>query len=248
MTIENYPSGLIPQCGWNPCIGVADLIGAVPQCVIARRLDGPKEKFVDDSLGEENRFLKNETFRDSGLIDMSVSLLGALLEVNDMRLRQTGEASFDWDGKEVDAANLVEKYVVETSGEWFSVSWLVSNIHAQEYPYKKNVEKRNFQTLKENVKKVTGVVLGEFEDYLNLEKPLTATTNLSHKPTMLNYWHFTFNVRPADSETYIKKIGKEWSDALFALISKELFRYSFSYATPEGVFPDIPCALWEGSK
>ena len=62
MTIENYPSGLIPQCGWNPCIGVADLIGAVPQCVIARRLDGPKEKFVDDSLGEENRFLKNETF------------------------------------------------------------------------------------------------------------------------------------------------------------------------------------------
>ena len=102
--------------------------------------------------------------------------------------------------------------------------------------------------MKENVKKVTGVVLGEFDDYLSQEQPLTAKTVLSHKPTMLNYWHFTFNVRPADSETFIKKIGKEWSVALFAQISKELFRYNFSYATPEGGYPSIPSVLWESSK
>lgn len=248
MTIDNYPCGLIPQCGWNPCIGVTDLIGVVPQCVIARRLDGPIDKFVDNSLGEDNSFLKSETFRESGLVDMSLSLLGALLTVTDMRLRQTGDASFDWDGKEVDAANLVEKYVVEPEGEWFCVSWLVGNIHARQFPYKKNVEKGSYKELKKNVEEVTGIVLGEFEEYLSQETPLTSTTVLSHKPTMLNYWHFTFNVQPADSKTFIKKLGKEWSDTLFALISKELFRYTFSYATPDGVFPKIPCILWEESK
>ena len=186
MTIDNYPCGLIPQCGWNPCIGVTDLIGVVPQCVIARRLDGPIDKFVDNSLGEDNSFLKSETFRESGLVDMSLSLLGALLTVTDMRLRQTGDASFDWDGKEVDAANLVEKYVVEPEGEWFCVSWLVGNIHARQFPYKKNVEKGSYKELKKNVEKVTGIVLGEFEEYLSQETPLTSTTVLSHKPTMLN--------------------------------------------------------------
>ena len=248
MTVESYPSGLIPKCGWNACIGTIDLIRVVPECVVARRLDGPKEKYIDDSLGDEYRFLKSDTFRDSGLVDMSVSLLGALLTVKDMCLRQTGVASDDWDGNEVDVASLVEKYVLEPTEEWFCISWPVITIHAQEIPYKKSADKGAYKALKENVKKVTGVVLGEFDDYLSQKQPLTAKTVLSHKPTMLNYWHFTFNVRPADSEAFIKKIGKEWSDALFAQISKDLFRYSFSYAAPDGAFPEIPPTLWEGGK
>ena len=248
MTLENYPNGLIPQRGWKLCIGATELTNVVPDCVVARRLDGPREKFIDDSLGEENCFLKSDTFRDSGLVDMSVSLLGGLLTVEDLRLRQTGEASYDWDGKDVDAANLVEKYVVEPDGEWFCVSWLVRAIHEKVFPYKKVVDKGAYNTLKANVEKVSGVVLGAFEDYLIQEKPLNATTILSHKPTSLNYWHFTFNVQPADSTNLIKKIGKEWSDALFAQINKELFRYSFSYAMPDGIFPEIPCELWESGK
>ena len=248
MTIENYPNGLIPKCGWNPCIEIFDLIGVVPKCVVARRLDGPKEKFIDDSLGEEYSFLKCDTFRDSWLIDMSVSLLGALLTVKDMRLRQTGAASDDWDGKEVDATKLVEDCVIESGDEWLCVTWPVNSIHAKEFPYKKNVEKGDYMTLKKNVEKVTGVVLGEFEDYLTQNSPLMASTILTHKPTMLNYWHFTFNVRQADSEAFIKKVGKEWSKALFAQISKEIFRYGFSYATLEGNYPAIPCSLWESSK
>lgn len=245
MTIEDYPNGLIPQCGWKTCIQVADLIDVVPESVIARRLDGPKDLYVDDSLGEDNSFLRSDTFRDSSLIDMSVSLLGALLKVIDMRLRQTEEASNDWDGNEVDAANLVKKYVVESGEEWFCVSWLVRKIHAIEFPYKKNVDKKNFKTLKKNVEMVSGVVLGAFEEYLEQEHPLNATTFLSHKPTMLNYWHFTFNVRPADNEAFIKKTGRGWSDTLLSLISKELFRYNFSYATKDGVYPEIPSVIWD---
>lgn len=245
MTIEDYPSGLIPQCGWNLCIGTTSLVEAVPECVVARRLDGPREQFIDDSLGEGNHFLKSEAFHDSKLLDMSVSLLGALLTVTDMRLRQTGCASYDWDGKEVDAENLIVNHVVEPGGEWFCISWLVKDIHAQEFPYKKNADKSSYKTLKTNVQKVSGVVLGEFEDYLNQEKPLKAYTVLYHKPTMLNYWHFTFNVRPADSQAFIKKLGKEWSDTLFAQINKDLFRFSFSYATPEGAYPMIPHSMWE---
>lgn len=65
---------------------------------------------------------------------------------------------------------------------------------------------------------------------------------------LMGYWHFIFNVRPADNEAFIKKMGKEWSDTLFEQINKDLFRYSFSYATPDGVYPTIPCALWKNSK
>ena len=48
--------------------------------------------------------------------------------------------------------------------------------------------------------------------------------------------------------TNVRLSKKEWSDALFAQISKDLFRYSFSYAAPDGAFPEIPPTLWEGGK
>ena len=176
-------------------------------------------------------------------INMSVSLLGALFMADHIRFRQIGQGREPWDGETVDAEKLIADNVEEITQPHFGVVWFATKINNKTIPYKKEITKSSeFESFKKDVYRVSGIVLGEFESYKKTDNPLKATTRLNHCPTKLNYWHFTFDTYPADTEKPIMN-EKSWRKRLLDKTAKDILRFSYKLCE-DCIVPAIPESIW----
>lgn len=212
---------------------------------MARRIDGRREDCVDEEFGVENAFLKSDALKNSDIPEMSLSLLGALFNLEDLRYRQIKKAIEDWDGKRVCDDALIKECVVECPNPWFAIAWNITGLHEQTVPYKKEFSReKDFKRFVEEINRVSDIINMEFEEYRKTVNPLVATTKLKHSPSFLNYWHFLFEIFPMGSEKPMVETKSNWEKGLADKVAKQCLRYGFLYADNLNIKQLNP-SLWE---
>lgn len=231
MEAKRYPNRLIPKTCWRQNIDIHNLIHQECDVYVARRIDGRREDCVNEEFGPENAFLKSDAFKNSDIPEMSLSLLGALFNPEDLRYRQIRLGMKDWDGKKVRDNALIEECVMECPNPWFAVVWNVAGLHDQAVPYKKDFSReKDYKKFVEEINRVSQVINMEFEEYRGTADPLVAITKLKHSPSFLNYWHFLFEIFPMGSEKPMVETKSKWEKDLADKVAKQCLRYGFQYA------------------
>lgn len=240
MQTSDYPAHLIPDTRWKRRMDSDEILESCGEFCVLRRIDGEVSTCINSDNGIE--FLTHDALRDSQAANLSMSLAGALLEVQDMRYIQKGEAQGDWDGQCVDAVNLICDNVTERPQPWFVVAWKASTIHKKEIPYKKGVNtQKDFERLKAD--SVRQVLIDTLEEYNSALTPLRGVTSLNHRPTNLNYWHFTLDIYPFDSKAPIMEVSSK-NKSFAKQVCKQLLRYSFMRIDRKYKFPKLRDSLW----
>lgn len=244
MEAKRYPNRLIPKICWLHNIDIHNLIRQECDVYVARRIDGRREECVDEEFGSENAFLKSDALKNSDVPEMSLSLLGALFNPEDLRYRQIRRAMEDWDGRRVRDEALTEECVVECPNPWFAVAWNVAGLHDQTVPYKKEFSReKEYKKFVEEINRVSDVIKMEFEEYRETVNPLVAITKLKHSPSFLNYWHFLFEIFPMGSEKPMVETKSNWEKDLADKVAKQCLRYGFQYVDDLHVTQLSP-SLW----
>lgn len=247
MDAKLYPSSLIPKSCWLHRIDVNKLVGVDVDAYVARRIEGEKDECIDTELGPENAFLNAKALGNSDVPNMSLSLLGTLFKTGDLRFRQTGDAMKDWDGKRVESKPLIEGFVHECEKEWFAVAWDVKGLHEQLVPYKKEFSReKDYNKFIQEINRVTEVIKMEFSEYKDSVAPLEATTRLQHSPTLLNYWHFVFDIYPMGSDTPLRDIKPKWAENLAEKTLKQCLRFNFYFVDDLQITP-LNSKIWKKS-
>lgn len=213
---------------------------------LLRRCDCSEEQGINTEVVADGGcpFLTHKALSDQRVANMSMSLLGALFQKDDIRFKQKEDAMADWKGEEVDAPRLIERFVEEVPKPWFVVVWFAQGLHNQPVPYKKGgIKPEGFEEFKKEVKSVSGIVLGTLAEYNATTEPLFGTTKVNHRPTNLNYWHFTHDVRPATREGYIEEPQDNSEKNLLKKVGKQLLRYSFKRYEEVNI-PQVMDSLW----
>lgn len=230
MDVARYPHDLIPQVAWKERMCTEEMLETMGDFCLLRRCDCSEEKGIKIDMVAEggSPILTHDALTDQRIANMSMSLLGTLFQKDDIRFKQKEEAMADWNGGEVDAVRLIENFVEEVPEPWFVVVWLAGGLHNQEVPYKKGgIKQEDFEKFKEEVNTVSGIVLGTLAEYNAEEEPLYGVTKVNHRPSNLNYWHFTLDVYPATREGYIEEPQDNSEKKLLKKVGKQFLRYSF---------------------
>ena len=74
-------------------------------------------------------------------------------------------------------------------------------------------------------------------------EPLFGITKINHRPSNLNYWHFTLDTYPATREGYIEEPRDNSEKNLLKKVGKQLLRYSFR-RYEEVTIPVVKETLW----
>ena len=213
---------------------------------LLRRCDCAEDKGIKTELVGEGGcpFLTHEALSDQRIANMSMSLLGALFQKEDIRFKQTDEAMADWNGCNVDADRLILTFVEEVPEPWFTVIWCANGLHNQEVPYKKGgIKADGYNQFKDEVERVRGIVLGTLAEYNAAADPLYGLTKIIHRPSNLNYWHFTLDVFPATREGYIEETLDNSEKNLLKKVGKQLLRFSF-HRYGDIAIPSVKEELW----
>ena len=245
MNFSDYPDYLIPRKEWCHKMPTESLLKKSNDFCVVRRIDCTPEEGINNDLGNENAFLTKKALQTHQIANMSVSLLGAMFAVEDIRFVQKDVAQDDWNGEDVDAKPMVESFCSEQPAPWFEVIWYASQIHDKVVPYKKGVQKeKDFAELKEQVYKVRSIVLTTLEEYKADENPLRGFTNLMHCPTNTNYWHFTLDTFSAFSDEPLKDNLSGSDKRLLEKVGEKLLRYSFRRYDEGRDIPQIAVENW----
>ena len=246
MEIAQYPQYLIPQVTWRERMCTEEMLGAMDDFCLLRRCDceegkGIKMEFVEDG---GSPFLTHEALSDQRIGNMSMSLLGTLFQKDDIKFKQRGDAMADWTGGEVDANRLIENWVEEVPQPWFVVVWFARGLHDKKVPYKKGgITNDKYEQFKADVEAVRNIVLGTLDEYNAASEPLFGITKINHRPSNLNYWHFTLDTYPATRAGYIEEPMDNSEKNLLKKVGKQLLRYSFR-RYEEVTIPVVKETLW----
>lgn len=246
MEVALYPIDLIPKVEWREIMCTDEMLAGMENFCLIRRCDCSEDEGIDCKLVADggSPFLSHKALSDEHIANMSMSLLGALLQKDDIRFKQKEEAKEDWNGCDVDSKRLIEGFVVEVPMPWFEVVWGAKLLHNQPVPYKKFIKGNEFDQLKADVKAIRNIILTSFKDYDTSVDPLFALTKVNHRPSNLNYWHFTLDVYPANKEGCIKEEEAKKEKSLLKKVGKQLLRFSFQRYDSLTTIPKVNDSLW----
>lgn len=226
MAKPDYPREILPQQGWRQCICTQDLVDRCPEAMLGRKLDGTKEHCINP---EDNSIYMSVLPVDS-IPNLSCSLLGTFFKVNHLHFLPDNEGKTSWE----EGAMVGDEMMHEDNYNHFSditvVGWKAKEVHGKPLPYSHVFDKKAlYDAFKEAAKGVAElrkieVYLDEWED---LKKNPTNSklriaevvgeTRVNHDPTNLNYWHFTIDIYPAETDIKpLKDVSKGWSKSIAA--------------------------------
>jgi hypothetical protein len=87
-------------------------------------------------------------------------------------------------------------------------------------------------------------VFSVLSHYVTSVDPLYALTKVNHRPSNLNYWHFTLDVYPANKEGYIKEEEAKKEKSLLKKVGKQILRFSFQRYDSLTTIPKVNDSLW----
>ena len=206
---NKYPSRILPFSNYRYRLPVQKLLCDYPDLAVVRRCKQP-QPFVY-SANEKTKMLSDDALGDN-LLEMSVNLLGGrfkkkhLLFVPELKLVEK-----EWDGCTIQILPLTsENYKVLP--ECGSVAFRVAEVNTFVFPYPKLIEKKDYEQLKKDAKKiqerekldVEKAIVGAFRQGGNSVTTVYARLHVNHHPNLLNYWHMQMDVYAVGQNVYEK--------------------------------------------
>ena len=252
MADQRYPIEILPQRGWKQCICQEEIVGHCPNALLGRKLDGDFEKCIDISAGEGKWVIYMNALPVSCIPNMSCSLLGTFFKPTYFHFLPDGEGKGGW--KENVEVN---ETLIDGNSVYFDtitvVAWKICNVHNRTLPYKHVFAKnKEYSSFRENAIAVSGernipqLYLSEWEELTANPKnekqrivEVNGVARVNHDPTMLNYWHFTVDQYPAESDIKpLAKASEGWRYNL-ALNLCDYLRHNFDIVTDSTNIPMI---------
>lgn len=255
-----YPRNIISRKGWKKGIEAIDILNNCPNAIIGHWVKGTFDSCVDNSLGEGMERLSEEALPTKDLPNLSCSLLGALYMFEDFRFLPADEGKKPW----VEDTDVPEEMITEKNFIILSniivVGWLISKVHLYRMKYPHGFsKKKEYDTLKEKAievarnRSINATYLKEWDDLVLAEgsqnqrvAELIGEARVNHDPTNLNFWHFTIDTYPAESDIKpIKNASDGWRFYMAANLADYL-RRSFMYINESTTIPQITeKSIWE---
>lgn len=252
MEERKYPVHIIPYDGWTVQITCEAILKADAAAVIGRRMQGTSDKYLDFSLGEDEPFLKHNWIEKHELPNLSTSLLGAMFKPKDFQVIQKGDGDLTWKGENIvfDRFKEGEDYVwVEEP--FFILGWKIEELEDKKLPYPhvfpKETDYALFSEKHKEVYEENKIFLEEYQKLPRNEHKmpfleLIGVIKVNHNPKNLNYWHFTIDIYPFDTEKPIEETKKSWMKAM-ALSFKDILSQTFIYPITESEIKEIKTSL-----
>ena len=226
MEKPQYPSEILPQQGWRQCICTQDLVERCPEAMLGRKLDGTKEQCINPEDGT----IYLNVLPVGSIPNLSCSLLGTFFKVDHLHFLPDNEGKTPWrEGTAVGEDMLVEENYNHCPAVTV-VGWKVKEVAGKKLPYNRVFDKQKlyneFKKASEGSAELRKVVvyLDAWEDLkanpANAKQriaELVGEARVNHDPTMLNYWHFTIDIYPTESDPNpLKNASDGWRRNLAA--------------------------------
>ena len=244
---NDYPDELIPRDNYNSHIDLNKLNAQRPFWV-CRRIDGKSFDEATDYIEEDKEYeLRASVIEGSkeektnGFdVQTSMNLLGADFKLAHARLHQDMEISKPWPENKLTDKKYLDGHVEDEEKSFPA-------IFSSRDLFQKGILVRTDLDTKEKYDQLEKA-LGNLEDP-NLKRlapkkiQVTARTEITHAPTMSNYWHVMMALYPSLTEDPFKNASSKWKGNLWNLYRKQCFSRVYK---PEDVAPFLEEALIEG--
>ena len=258
MKLDQYPREILPCLGWKKGIKTSDVIDTCNEALLGHFFEGKIDNLIDSSLGEDFRQIRLEALPYKRIPNLSCCLLGAKFLPQHFHFLPNGEGKETWDENFEVSDELLTKDNFRYIEDIFVVGWTLSKLHHWPIIYQRSFDKKsNYDTFKKSSEELSKK--RKIDQYIQEEwerMKRDSGTNLctvttigescvNHDPTKLNYWHFTIDMYPSDSENSVKDINKNWREGM-AIRLGDYLRQSFVIINdPSSIPPITNKELWE---
>ena len=226
MAKPQYPSEILPQQGWRQCINTQELSERCPDAMLGRKMDGTR----DQCINPEDDTLYMSVFPVSSIPNLSCSLLGTFFKVSYLHFLPDNKGKAPWTTGQSVCDDMLREENYNYYPDVTVVGWKVKDVFRLPLPYTRSFDKKKlYDDFKESAKEVAElrkqmVFLNAWEDLkknpdnANLRiVEVEGEARVNHAPTMLNYWHFTIDVYPAETDLKpLTKASEGWRKNLAA--------------------------------
>lgn len=158
-----YPVHILPKPSW----GIMDsgkIIRQCPSAIVARWFPGEKEEIISSEFGEGRGSLYYSAIKDMKIPNLSVNLLGTLVEIEDFRYNRRNGGDEKWEpGTLVSISDFQpEEDYYEIEGDITVIGWEMAKLHERPVNFPKDLNKEEeFYRLREEVKDQISKGLGD---------------------------------------------------------------------------------------
>jgi len=260
MANPQYPHDILPRKSWKKGILLKDVISCCPNALIGRWLEGPKESFLDDSLGDDMVALFPEALPVKSVPNLSCCLLGALFLYEHFHYHQINEGNKPWVGNTDIADDMLTTDNYIFMPKVTVIGWMINEVERYTIEYEHVFQKKkDYDKIKSAAsqiadnKNIDVAYLKEWEELTsdpsnekNRIAELKGGVRVNHDPTNMNYWHFTIDSYPAESEVNpLKNASDGWRKNM-AVNLVDFLRRSFVHITESTTIPAITNSnVWE---
>lgn len=217
MKLSDYPDRIFPKANYKQTIDL-DLLLESHDYQVSRRIDVPFEEATDDLGGE--LYLRPsiiESFDER----LSMNILGAEFKVDDTKYSQRGISSKPWTYEmEIDKEQVLQniEYKELSFPAVFDASCLTRTI-----PYNRAFNKKQeADDLINALGRIVDCIDKNMAD-CKLVSDIPSNSFLKHSPTVSNYWHVEFQIKPSPLEPPLVNVKSSWKKSLLQQYREECF-------------------------
>lgn len=253
-----YPRDIVPCNGWRKGILASEITACNLHAIIGHWLEGPKENFIDDSLGEGMIALSTDALPIERIPNLSCSLMGALFLFEHFHFRQVKDGKNPWDGDTNIPDSMLNEENFIYMPEVTVIGWEINSLENRDLPYRRAFSKKSEYDKVKQMSAEIGRKRGICTSYLKGWEDMTNNTengkqriadlkgkcHIIHNPTNMNFWHFTIDIFPADKEEPMKSVSAAWQKNIASYLADYLQR-AFIHITEATDIPGISNNIWE---
>ncbi len=233
-----YPIKILPKKQYVKCINIDDLCAQCKRAVLVRRIDCDELPF--HYIGGYK--VLNEGIINDDVLEWSTNLLGGDFDIKDICWRQFGKGIEEWNEGDVNICDYSGSYEQIKSVNYVSI--YLCRFHNKNIPYKRKFgSRKDLEQYTEKTKELNKDIIEHWSS--ENEFDCIATITIVHKPTMLNYWHMTIEIRPHDFESSVPRDSKK-NKSLKKRIKEALHMYILNNVVCEEIhnIEQIPESLY----
>lgn len=247
-----YPKEVLSQPHWVESITTGDILKCCSTTLLGHLLVGDKNQCIDSSLGDGMEFIRREALPLERMANLSCSLLGTYFKLAFFHFLPDNEGKKTWKAGTLIAEELLAENNYNHYPTITVVGWHLRNLEHYPIPYPRIFSKAKdyaaFQTAAVAVADLRKceIVQKEWHELAknvkNEEQKIadfSGEVRCNHAPTMLNYWHFTIDLYPADdNDSPLKNTSKGWREKMGIYLQDYLCN-SYILLTKEEQIPQI---------
>ena len=253
MNIQQYPHEILPKQNWREGVLSSEIISICQDAILGHMLNGQQEDCFDSSLGEDMLSILPEKLPLNRMPGLSCCLLGTSFILEHFHFLPNNDGKAPWH----EGISVPEEIVNEDNYTYYPdvtvVGWQLKEIHEYKIPYiRKKKKKKEYEEFKDKVlavSKKSNVAIIYLEEWEHLlENPedknyrivnLFGEARVNHAPTMLNFWHYTIDLFPAENDAKpLTKVSDGWRFNMAENVC-DILRRNFILISDDSDIPQI---------